>query len=80
MAFWTRDDLHHALDAATSRGDVCATVWRAVRIVGVQTHDALDQLERVRLGFALLGECGVIQQIAEDIASEVLCDESRNAA
>ncbi len=80
MALWTLDDLHHALGAATSRGDARAAVRRAARIVGVRTHDELDLHELVRLCSALSAEGGVIQQVAEEIASEALRDESRNAA
>ena len=63
--------IHHSARAA---------VRRAARIVGVRTHDALDLHELVRLCSALSAEGGLIQQVAEEIASEALRDESRNAA
>jgi len=80
MTIWTLDDLHHALSAATSRGNARTAVRRAARIVGVDSHEPLGTHELVRICAALSAEGGAIQQLAEGIASEALRDQTRNAA
>ncbi len=80
MSFWTLDDLQGALGAATSRGNARAAIRRAARIVDVRSADELGLHELVRVCSALAAEGGAIQQVAEEIASDALRDEDRNAA
>ncbi len=80
MTIWTLDDLHRALSAATSHGNARAVVRRAARVVGVRGRDELGLHELVRMCSALSAEGGAIQQVAEEIASDALHEEDRNAA
>jgi hypothetical protein len=68
----TADDLLAHLGAVTTDSDAKALVRRAVRIAGVPADRPLDIDELLRVCEALASEGGMIQQIAELIASRAL--------
>lgn len=80
MTVWTLEDLQRALSATTSHGNARAVVRRAARVVGLGSGERLDLHDLVRVCSALSAEGGAIQRVAEEIASDALHEEGRQAA
>ncbi|RLT43333.1 MAG: hypothetical protein DWI58_04300 [Chloroflexi bacterium] len=74
MAFLTTDDLLIELCGVTSRSDARAMISRAARIAGVPTGRTLEMRELLMVCEALAAEGGVIQQMAEAVATRALRD------
>lgn len=68
----TADDLLAHLGSVTTDSDAKALVRRAARIAGVPADRPLDIDELLRVCEALASEGGMIQQVAELIASRAL--------
>ena len=80
METTTLDDIQSALGAVASRGRVRAAIRRATRITGAERERPLERRELIRLCSALAAEGGPIQQLAEEIATDALGIERREAA
>ena len=65
-------DLARELGAVTSSNDARAVVNRAARVVGVPTDRPLQTDELLRICEAVAAEGGLVQEIAEMIASRSL--------
>ncbi len=74
MAFLTTDDLLVALHGVTSRSDARAMISRAARVAGVPTGRALQTRELLMVCEALAAEGGLIQELAEAVATRALSD------
>ena len=75
MAFpstMSTEELLQQLNAVTSRSDARAMVSRAARVAGVATNRPLEVHELLLVCEALAAEGGVIQQLAEAIATRAL--------
>ena len=72
MAFLTTDDLLTELDGLTSRSDARAMISRAARVAGVPTGRPLQVRELLMVCEALAAEGGVIQEMAEAVATRAL--------
>ncbi len=70
----TTDDLLAELDGVTSRSDARAMISRAARVAGVPTGRPLEMRELLMVCEALAAEGGVIQQLAEGMATRALRD------
>ncbi len=68
----TIDDVTVQLGTVTSQSDARALTSRASRVAGVPHHRALDMDELLRVCEALAAEGGMIQQMADLIASRAL--------
>ncbi len=68
----TADDLAGELAAVTSRSDARAVVNRAARVAGVPGDRPLRVDELLRICEAVAAEGGLVQEIAELIASRSL--------
>ncbi len=68
----TLDQLMLELEAVTSESDARAVVNRASRIAGAPDHRPLAVQELLRVCQALTAEGGMIQQVAETIATRAL--------
>lgn len=68
----TLDQLALQLAGVTSTSDARAVVNRASRIAGVPDNSALDAFELLKVCQALTAEGGLIQQMAESIATQAL--------
>ncbi|HJM88533.1 MAG TPA: hypothetical protein QF624_02760 [Dehalococcoidia bacterium] len=68
----TLDQLALQLAGVTSTSDARAVVNRASRIAGVPDNRALNAFELLKVCQALTAEGGVIQQMAESIATSAL--------
>ena len=68
----TADDLLAHLGTVTTDSDAKALVRRAARIAGVRPDRPLELEELLRVCEALASEGGMIQQVAELIASRAL--------
>lgn len=68
----TLDQLALQLAGVTSTSDARAVVNRASRIAGVPDNRALNEFELLKVCQALTAEGGVIQQVAESIATRAL--------
>jgi hypothetical protein len=66
------DDLARELGAVTSRSDARAVVNRAARVAGVPADRPLQVDELLRMCEAVAAEGGLVQEIAELIASRSL--------
>lgn len=71
----TIDDLASELGAITSRSDARAILNRAARVAGVSPHRAMDLRELMMVCQALAAEGGIVQQLAERIATRTLGDD-----
>ena len=72
MAFLTTDDLLAELGGVTSRSDARAMISRAARVAGVATGRPLEVRELLMVCEALAAEGGVIQTLAESVATRAL--------
>ncbi len=72
MVFLTTDDLLTELDGLTSRSDARAMISRAARVAGVPTGRPLQVRELLMVCEALAAEGGVIQEMAEAVATRAL--------
>lgn len=68
----TIEELTAEIRAVTSSSDARAVVNRASRVAGVPHNRALERQELLRVCAALAAEGGLIQEIAEAIASRAL--------
>jgi hypothetical protein len=68
------DDLRSELRAVTSPSDARALLNRAARIAGVPANRPLEVRELLLVCEALAAEGGLIQRIAESIATRALHD------
>lgn len=66
----TIDELAAHIGVVTSSSDARAVLNRASRVAGVPQNRALELEELLRVCAALPAEGGMIQQIAESIASD----------
>lgn len=74
MAFMTTDDLLAELGGVTSRSDARAMISRAARVAGVPTGRPLEVRQLLMVCDALAAEGGVIQALAESVATRALRD------
>jgi len=68
----TADDLARELAAVTSASDARAVINRAARVAGVPADRPLQVDELLRMCEAVAAEGGLVQEIAELIASRSL--------
>ena len=68
----TLEELTVEVGTVTSASDARAVVNRASRIAGVPDHRPLEVQELLRVCQALAAEGGMVQQIAELVASRAL--------
>jgi hypothetical protein len=68
----TIDELTAEIRAVTSGSDARAVVNRASRVAGVPHNRALQRTELLRVCAALAAEGGLIQELAEGIASRAV--------
>lgn len=68
----TIDQLLTQVRGITSHSDARAVVNRATRVAGISHDDTLELNELLRVCAALAAEGGLIQQLAEDIATRAL--------
>ena len=68
------DDLRSELRTVTSPSDARALLSRAARIAGVPSNRPLEMRELLLVCEALAAEGGLIQHIAESIATRALSD------
>jgi hypothetical protein len=71
----TIDDLAAELGAVTSRSDARAILNRASRIAGVSPHRPLALRDLLMVCQALAAEGGLVQELAERIATRTLGDD-----
>jgi len=71
------EQLTAELVAVTTRSDARAMANRAWRVAGVPHRGALDADELLRVCAALAAEGGIIQAIAEEIATRALAADER---
>jgi hypothetical protein len=68
----TIDELATHIGTVTSGSDARAVLNRASRVAGVPNNRALELEELLRVCAALAAEGGMIQQVAESIASDAV--------
>ena len=72
------DELARELGAVTSGNDARAVVSRAARVAGVPMERPLQMAELLRVCEAVAAEGGLVQEIAEMVASRSLDDSVGN--
>ena len=72
------DELARELGAVTSGNDARAVVSRAARVAGVPMDRPLQMAELLRVCEAVAAEGGLVQEIAEMVASRSLDDSVGN--